>query len=170
MDKSVGIGDGDLKSVGEITRKIWLRIFHDIKNLWMVFIAVAVYAIFMNIVFHAFCPLVALSGFPCPGCGMTRAMFFLVTGRLGQAVWMNPMSVPVACLILYFLWNRYILGKKAKGIVPLTWIAAFLLVIVYVWRMCLLFPNRIPYVYTEYNALTKIFPFYEQILHEWKII
>lgn len=159
-----------MKSVAEITRKIGIRIFQDIQNLWMAVIALAVYTVLMNLVFHAFCPMVILTGLPCPGCGMTRAMFFLVTGRLGRAVWMNPMSIPVACLMLYFLWNRYILGKKAKGIVPLIGIAAVLLVVVYLWRMYCFFPNRVPYVYTEYNALTRIFPFYEQILHEWKII
>lgn len=159
-----------MKSVAEFTRNIGIRIFRDIKNLWMAVIALAVYTVLMNLVFHAFCPMVILTGLPCPGCGMTRAMFYLVTGRPQQAVWMNPMSIPVACLMLYFLWNRYVLGKKSKGIVPLTGIAAILLIVVYVWRMYCFFPNRVPYVYTEYNVLTKIFPFYEQILHEWKII
>lgn len=146
-------------------RKIVERICQDIKNLWSVAVAVAIYTVLVNLIFHAFCPMVIVTGLPCPGCGMTRSLLFLATGRVGQSLWIHPMGVPIAVLIFYFLWNRYVLGRNAKGMKVLVIAAIVLLVILYIWRMRLYFPDRIPYVYEEDNILAKTLPFYEQILH-----
>ena len=151
-------------------RKIGERICQDIKNLWPAAIAVIIYTVLVKLIFHAFCPMVVLTGFPCPGCGMTRSLFFLLTGRIGQSVWIHPMGIPIAGLICYFLWNRYILGRTAKGMKGLIIAAIVLLVVLYVWRMHLYFPNRPPYVYAEDNILAKTLPFYEQILHSLRIL
>lgn len=151
-------------------RKIVDRIRQDIKNLWPVAAVVAVYTVLVNLIFHAFCPMVIVTGFPCPGCGMTRSLFFLATGRVGQSLWLHPMGVPIAVLIFYFLWNRYVLGRNAKGMKVLVIAAIVLLVILYIWRMRLYFPDRIPYVYEEDNILAKTLPFYEQILHALGIL
>lgn len=151
-------------------RKIVDRIRQDIKNLWSVAVAVAIYAVLVNLIFHAFCPMVIVTGLPCPGCGMTRSLFFLATGRVGQSLWIHPMGVPIAALVFYFLWNRYVLGRNAKGMKVLVIVAIVLLVILYIWRMRLYFPDRIPYVYEEDNILAKTLPFYEQILHALGIL
>lgn len=151
-------------------RKIVDRIRQDIKNLWPVAAVVAVYTVLVNLIFHAFCPMVIVTGLPCPGCGMTRSLFFLATGRVGQSLWIHPMGVPIAVLIFYFLWNRYVLGRNAKGMKVLVIAAIVLLVILYIWRMRLYFPDRIPYVYEEDNILAKTLPFYEQILHALGIL
>lgn len=151
-------------------RKIVDRIRQDIKNLWSVAVAVAIYAVLVNLIFHAFCPMVIVTGLPCPGCGMTRSLFFLATGRVGQSLWIHPMGVPIAALVFYFLWNRYVLGRNAKGMKVLVIVAIVLLVILYIWRMRLYFPDRIPYIYEEDNILAKTLPFYEQILHALGIL
>ena len=38
------------------------------------------------------CPLLSLSGHPCPGCGMTRACTALATGQPGVAWQYHPMA------------------------------------------------------------------------------
>lgn len=151
-------------------KEIAARIKHDIKDLWMAIIVLVVYTVLVNVIFHAFCPMVIVTGLPCPGCGMTRALFYLATGRLHQSIQMNPMGIPIACIILYFCWNRYIIGKKAKGMMLLVVVSIVLLLIVYVWRMYCFFPNRVPYVYAQNNVLSKAFPFYEQMLYDLKIL
>ncbi|MDE7340954.1 MAG: DUF2752 domain-containing protein [Lachnospiraceae bacterium] len=151
-------------------RKIGERICQDIKNLWPAAVAVIIYTVLVKLIFHAFCPMVVVTGFPCPGCGMTRSLFFLLTGRIGQSVWIHPMGIPIAGLICYFLWNRYILGRTARGMKGLIIAAIVLLVVLYIWRMRLYFPNRPPYVYAEDNILAKTLPFYEQILHSLRIL
>jgi len=52
------------------------------------------------------CPFKALTGLPCPGCGMTHA--FLSLGRLdlaGAFAW-NPLVFPLAALIVLYLAGR----------------------------------------------------------------
>lgn len=149
---------------------IGARIWKDIKDLWVVAAALIIYSVFMNLVFHAFCPMVIVTGFPCPGCGMTRALFYLMTGRIGESVRMNPMGIPIACLVVYYCFNRYFLGRKAKGMKFLIGMAMVLLLLGFGLRMYLYFPDREPYVYTERNILAGTFPFYEQILHELQIL
>lgn len=151
-------------------KEIRERFVRDIRNLWVAALAIIGYGILMNLIFGAFCPMVILTGIPCPGCGMTRAVFYLFTGRLHQSFFMHPMAIPIVCLIFYFLWNRYIIGRKVKGMVFLIGAAAVILILFYVWRMYLFFPDRMPYVYTEKNIMSEIFPFYEQILHESGIL
>ena len=146
-------------------KKIVARIWRDIQDFWIAAIAIAGYIALMNLIFHAFCPMIILTGFPCPGCGMTRAMFYLISGKIQQSIQMNPMGIPIAALFIYFFWNRYIMGRKAKGMKLLTGIAFVLLIVIYIWRMYLFFPDRVPYIYTESNILAKLFPgLYPEIL------
>jgi len=151
-------------------KKAGRRICQDIKNLWPAAVAVVIYTVMVKLIFHAFCPMVIVTGLPCPGCGMTRSLFFLATGKIGRSFWIHPMGIPIACLIFYFLWNRYVLGRNAKGMKGSIIAAIILLVVLYFWRMHLYFPDRIPYVYREDNILAKTLPFYEQILHALQIL
>lgn len=151
-------------------KEVITRIRRDIRNYWQAAIAIAVYTVLVNIVFHAFCPMVIMTGFPCPGCGMTRSLFYLATGRVLKSIQMNPMGVPIACIFLYFCWNRYVKGKKAKGIIPLIVTAIVLLLTVYAFRMYRFFPDRVPYVYSKGNVFARFFPYYEQILYDLGIL
>lgn len=151
-------------------KEIGNRVWKDMKSLWMAAVAIVLYTVFMNLVFDAFCPMIILTGFPCPGCGMTRALFYLMTGRVTESVRMHPLGIPIACLCLYFCWNRYVRGRWAKGMNFLMCVAIAMLVICYVWRMFLFFPDRAPYVYTPGNVFARILPFYEHLLHEWGIL
>ena len=127
-------------------RKIGERICQDIKNLWPAAIAVIIYTVLVKLIFHAFCPMVVVTGFPCPGCGMTRSLFFLLTGRIGQSVWIHPMGIPIAGLICYFLWNRYILGRTAKGMKGLIIAAIVLLVVLYGGCTCISRTDRLMFM------------------------
>lgn len=146
-------------------KRIEKRILRDVKEFWPAAVAVAGYFIIMNVIFHTVCPMVIVTGLPCPGCGLTRAMLCLASGRIGEAVRMNPMAVPTACLLFYFLWSRYGRGRRAKGMAYLTGAAVLFSIVIYLERMYCLFPDQPPYVYEPHNILAKILPFYEQMLH-----
>ncbi|MDE7186588.1 MAG: DUF2752 domain-containing protein [Lachnospiraceae bacterium] len=146
------------------------RIIQDVKEYGMAAVAVALYTVVVNLIFHAFCPLIIFCGFPCPGCGVSRATACFITGRWQQAWQMNPVVFPIMLCAAYFCLMRYLLGRKVKGMKVLTAIIMVLLAVVYCIRMYLYFPERVPYVYTEANVLARVFPFYHQILHEWGIV
>ena len=59
------------------------------------------------------CPFRALTGMPCPGCGMTRAFCALGHGELIKAVRFNPLSP--------FLYLAAIVGWLAASISLLNW-------------------------------------------------
>lgn len=151
-------------------KDIIARIRKDIKKIWLAAAAIACYTILMHLFFHAFCPMVIVTGFPCPGCGMTRAVFYLLVGNVRESIAMHPMALPIVGIALYFLWNRYIIGRNAKGMKGLIAAALVLLVLCYIWRMYRFFPDRAPYVYKKDNVLSNMLPFYERILYQLKII
>lgn len=151
-------------------REIGKRIWHDVETYWAAAAALALYTIMVNLFFHHFCPMVIISGLPCPGCGLTRSFIYLASGRIQQSIYINPMGIPIAGIMIYFFWNRYILGREAKWMMHLIIIAVVMLLVLYLWRMYVFFPNRVPYIYTEGNVLSRVCVFYEEILHEAGIL
>lgn len=138
----------------------------DVKEYGMAVVALLIYTVVVNLVFRAFCPLVIFTGFPCPGCGITRASVCLLAGRWGQAWRLNPVVFPVMAAAVYFAVNRYLLGKRARGFKWMIGAILVLLLVVYGIRMYLYFPERVPYIYTHDNILARMFPFYGRFLHE----
>ncbi len=157
-------------SMKKYIKVVSIRVIADVKGYGVAMAAVLLYAVAVNLIFHAFCPLVILSGFPCPGCGVSRATLCFMTGRWQSAWQMNPVIFPIALFAAYFCLCRYLLGRKVKGAKTGIAVIFVLLFVVYCLRMYLHFPDRIPYVYVEENVLARIFPFYEQILHEYGIL
>lgn len=146
------------------------RIKEDIVQYWPAAAVLAVYTAAVNLAFHNFCPMVILSGLPCPGCGLTRSFLALASGKIEQSLFINPMGIPILGVLIYFFWNRYILGRKARYMTLLMGACVILLLILYFWRMHIFFPDRVPYVYTENNILARTNAFYEQILHDLGIL
>ena len=145
---------------------VYGRIMTDVKEYGMAVVALFIYTVVVNLVFRVFCPLVIFTGFPCPGCGITRASVCLLAGRWGQAWQLNPVVFPVMAAAVYFAVNRYLLGKKARGFRWMIIAVFVLLLAVYCIRMYLYFPERVPYIYTHDNILARMFPFYGWFLHE----
>ena len=151
-------------------RDIVKRIKKDFQNFWMAAVAIGIYMSLVNVIFRAFCPMVIVTGLPCPGCGMTRSVIYLLTGHVSESIHIHPMGIVVVCLFLYFAWNRYIIGRNPKGMMVIIAIALVALIAFYIWRMYLYFPDRVPYVYKEGNLLERTFPYYKEILHELRIL
>jgi hypothetical protein len=68
--------------------------------------------------FYPRCPVYALTGWECPGCGMTRALAALVRGHATEASHWNPLVfavVPGAIAWFAVAWRRAMKGE------PQTW-------------------------------------------------
>lgn len=146
-------------------RVVVMRLWRDICDCKVGIVAFIVYYIVVHAVFHAFCPSVILTGLPCAGCGMTRAVF-LLTGQFGRSWRIHPMAFPVLLFLFYCVIMRYILGRRIKGLKTGIVILCLCMLAVYGYRMCMVFPDRAPYVYTAGNLLEKQVPFYRELLHK----
>lgn len=150
------------------SREIINRIGKDLKEYGWALAGILVCYVLIHAVFDAFCPFLILTGIPCAGCGLTRAFLFLLCGQFQRAVSMNPSVLPVTAFILYFVFFRYILGKRIKGLRACLFVLAVTVLAVYAYRMWKYFPNRIPYVYHESNILSRCVPGYEKFV-QWLI-
>ena len=86
-------------------------------------------------------------GFPCPGCGMTRAVGYLISFDFENAFFYHPLVFTLPFLIFIFLYqDTKILGKIAHS--KIFWISVIILfIIVYIIRMILYFPDTEPMDY-----------------------
>ena len=137
-------------------RQMCAGVYADFRKCRVALAVLILYTAAVNLLFHAFCPMVIVCGLPCPGCGLSRAALCVLTGRWRQAWQLNPMIFPIAAAACYFAWNRYIRRRRAAGMTAVIAALAVMLLAVYAVRMYLYFPNRIPYVYTADNMLARV--------------
>lgn len=83
------------------------------------------------------CPVRAVTGVPCPGCGMTRAVRLLLAGDAPGATRMHPMVwlvVPAALALLVMelrgyartgRWGRSLDARAARGVMVALALATF---------------------------------------------
>lgn len=142
--------------------RLWKDIL-DYKELGLVLL---VYYLLMEAIFSAFCPLVIITGFPCPGCGMTRALLFVLTGQFARAWNINPAIYGWIFLALYVGVQRYLLGRKAKGWKVMIGILAVVMILVYIYRMYRYFPDRPPMTFTGNSLFERMLPGYGRIVRK----
>lgn len=103
------------------------------------------------------CPIERFFGIPCPGCGMSSALYHLLRGDWRSAYFFHPalfILIPIATVVFIgWLSDEYFLKSKA-----FKWLFGFCLVaylLIYVYRMITIFPAW-PMQYVEENVLQNI--------------
>lgn len=144
--------------------KVIERIKRDIRQFWAAGVAFIVYYLIVKAIFDAFCPFLIITGFPCAGCGLTRAGLHLLRGNIRQAAGMNPSIFLVVFFLLYCGYFRYLKGTKVKHFSLVLGVFAGIMLAVYAYRMYLYFPDKVPYVYHKKNLLAEILPWYERLV------
>lgn len=61
-------------------RDTWQMIRRDLWNIRIVILVLAIYFTVAWCFLYTSCPLVLVTGFPCPGCGLSRAAFSILRG------------------------------------------------------------------------------------------
>ncbi len=124
------------------------KIIGDLKRFGWVIIGLVFYWIISRMIFGEFCPMKILTGLPCPGCGMTRAVFLMLIGHFAESFAMHPLALAWILLAAYFCICRYFLNRKPKGAAVAAIILCVVMVPVYLYRMAVMFPHQPPMVYT----------------------
>ena len=140
---------------GSRWKAVLARIGADIKNYYIAIILFAVYNVVVRRIFHAFCPFLITFGFPCAGCGMTRAIYHILIGSFRQGIQLNPAAPLWLLFFLYFFWEHYIIGRNKKCV---QWCLAAVCVvtfIIYIYRMLHEFPGNPPLVYYKNNLVVR---------------
>lgn len=138
-------------------RKRWILLQKDVLNYYKGVILTVLYlTVVAGILQMPVCPMVYTIGFPCPACGITRAMSLFLRGDFAGAWQMHPFfyvllaAAVTAAVFRYGLrqdisWMKYIIG----GIILCG-------ILYYVYRMAVYFPNQEPMTYYGGSILSRI--------------
>ncbi|MCI5746009.1 MAG: DUF2752 domain-containing protein [Erysipelotrichaceae bacterium] len=138
------------------TIKEYVNIFIDfiINNInWLM--ALLLY-VFITYFFHIVsCPIKLIIGYPCIGCGMSRAILSLVSLNFKEAFIYHPFVffLPFIMFVIIFKSRKNILKiYRQKWL----WVSlTSLLILIYIIRMFLIYPNY-PLDYNENNLINFI--------------
>lgn len=112
------------------------RIKQDILQCRVALLIIVAYVAVTQFFFHTICPFAILTGFACPGCGLTRAAGALLTGHFEMAWKYNPTIYLWMALILEFLFFRYIRGRKMPVAGLTAGMVCLITIGVYIMRLC----------------------------------
>lgn len=132
------------------------RIAKDLITFRWLIIAVLAVFILCFVLFHKNCIFSLLIGYPCPGCGLTRAFICVITLHFKEAFFYNPSIYLVVIVAFYFFVCRYVLDISPKYLVPMCIVAGIISIIIYIIRMYYMYPDIEPMTYYENNLLQNI--------------
>ena len=156
-----------------------IRIWLDVRSHWWLFAGAGVYVLFTRLFLPASCPFYQVLGLPCAGCGMTRALLFILSGQFGRAFYINPLSFVIVLFALYCVIFRYFyvpaqrrqmdsgetrMPQTIPGFSLGLGLIAAALLLLYIVRMYMYFPDRTPYVYNYNNIMERIIPGYRAFI------
>lgn len=88
------------------------------------------------------CAFLELTGFYCPGCGLTRALHYLLHGEIAASLAMNPLLIPLAGFVAYVIRRPTLLDRPGAAFILIGGIIGFAILrnIPY-WPFSLLAPH-----------------------------
>ena len=95
------------------------------------------------------CVIKSLTGYPCPSCGTTRAVSFLIQGKIIESLLINPFGILVATIMFVFpFWiiadvilkkeSFFKWFKKTETTIRKPWVASILIAAVitnWIWNI-----------------------------------
>ncbi len=121
----------------------------------IIFIEVLAFFFFLDIG----CIIKLLTGIPCPGCGITRAILLGLQGEIGFALQFHPLfPLTIFLLIIWLFREGEIFSNSKYDNIAWLFIGGLYLG-VYIIRMKMLFPSIPPMDYNENSLLSQVWSF-----------
>jgi len=114
------------------------------------------YLLLGNYFFGYICPMMVFIGIPCPACGMTRAGLLLLSGNFVESFRMHPLLIPSILFLIGLVLFKFMWTDKFKYIQNLSIVLLVSFLVLYVFRMVMLFPNYPPMVINSDSILHNI--------------
>lgn len=129
----------------------------DMKHAKWAVLLVFAYFVLLRKFFVTTCPAVLITGFPCPGCGMTRAFMRLLHLDFVGAWRLHPFVYLFVTFVIWFGTRRYILGiSDTEKAWKMAAMLGILMIAFYIWRLLRYFPGDPPMSYYYGNVLWKL--------------
>lgn len=107
--------------------------------------------LFLLLLFYK-CPIQTLTGLPCPGCNMKTSLYYLLQFKFSESIYYHALLIPTIVVFVWIVFNH----KNQERIKKLLIIWAILMIVYYIYRMIVYFPNS-PMVYGKNNLIYFIF-------------
>lgn len=140
--------------------KDWIQL---IKDYWIGIVLSIVALTILNFLFGYVCPSVILTGFPCPACGITRALKLMLTGNIAASWEMHPLLILIIIGFVLYPILKKILKNYCNFIKLYVIICLVIFAIFYIYRMKMFFPGKVPMVYHKDNVMVKIYTYFHHI-------
>ena len=119
--------------------------FQKTKTLGIVLI------LFLLLLFYK-CPIQRVTGLPCPGCNMKTSLYYLLQFKFSLSLYYHALLIPTLIVFVVVLMNL----NKPERIKKLLIIWAVFMIVYYIYRMIVYFPNN-PMMYSKENLIYFIF-------------
>lgn len=120
------------------------RFCQDLYRLRLALAILFLYGLATQLVFHTVCPFAILTGFPCPACGMTRAVILFFTGNFRLSFSLHPLALPWPLFLLYLGYFHYLRGRHAPFAWPLSITLSLATIACYLYRLAMGILPKVP--------------------------
>ena len=107
--------------------------------------------LFLLLLFYK-CPIQSVTGLPCPGCNMKTSLNYLLQFKFSESIYYHALLIPTIVVFVWIVFNY----KNHEQTKKLLMIWAILMIIYYIYRMIVYFPNN-PMMYSKENLIYFIF-------------
>lgn len=107
--------------------------------------------LFLLLLFYK-CPIQSVTGLPCPGCNMKTSLYYLLHFKFSLSLYYHVLLIPTIVVFVWIVFNY----KNHEQTKKLLMIWAIFMIVYYIYRMIVYFPNS-PMIYSKENLIYFIF-------------
>ena len=107
--------------------------------------------LFLLLLFYK-CPIQSVTGLPCPGCNMKTSLYYLLQFKFSLSLYYHALLIPTIVVFVWIVFNY----KNHEQTKKLLMIWAIFMIVYYIYRMIVYFPNS-PMIYSKENLIYFIF-------------